>query len=95
MPPDRDKIGTLKTVFKDDGVITAGNASQISDGAAALVLASARAVGRYNLTPKARLVGRIVIGSDPVIMLDGPIQATRKVLERTGLGIEDIDVFEI
>ncbi len=95
MPPDRGKIGTLKTVFKEDGVITAGNASQISDGAAALVLASARAVGRYNLIPKARLVGRVVIGSDPVLMLDGPIQATRQVLERTGLGIEEIDVFEV
>jgi len=95
IPPDRNKIGTLKTVFKEDGVITAGNASQISDGAAALVLASARAVGRYNLTPKARLVGRVVIGSDPVLMLDGPIQATRKALECTGLGIEDIDVFEV
>lgn len=95
MPPNREKIANLKTVFKEDGVITAGNASQISDGAAALVLASARAVGRYNLLPKARLVGRFVVGSNPVLMLDGPIDATRQLLARTGLGIEDIDVFEV
>lgn len=95
MPPNREKIASLKTVFKEDGVITAGNASQISDGAAALVLASARAVGRFNLLPRARLVVRVVIGSDPVLMLDGPIQATRQALDRSGLGIEDIDVFEV
>lgn len=94
-PPNREKIASLKTVFKEDGVITAGNASQISDGAAALVLASARAVGRFNLLPRARLVVRVVIGSDPVLMLDGPIQATRQALDRSGLGIEDIDVFEV
>ncbi len=95
MPPDREKMGMLKPVFKPEGVITAGNSSQISDGAAALLLASARAIGRYNLTPIARVVARHVIGSDPVLMLDGPIPATRQVLERAGLTLEDMDVIEI
>ena len=95
MPPDREKIANLKAVFKENGVITAGNASQISDGATALVLASAKAVGRYNLVPKARLVARTVVGSDPVLMLDGPIPATRQVLKRAGLTLQEIDVIEI
>jgi len=95
MPPDREKMSTLKPVFKPEGVITAGNASQISDGAAALVLASAKAVGRYNLTPMARIAARKVIGSDPVLMLDGPIPATRQVLKRAGLHLSDMDVIEI
>ncbi len=95
MPPDREKIGSLKPVFKEDGVITAGNSSQVSDGAASLVLASARAVGRYNLEPIARIVTRVVIGSDPVLMLDGPIPATRLALKKAGLSLEEIDVIEI
>ncbi len=95
MPPDRDKMAALKPVFKPDGVVTAGNASQISDGAAALLLASAKAVGRYNLSPIARLVARYVVGSDPVLMLDGPIPATQQVLRRAGLTLEDMDVIEV
>ena len=95
MPPDREKIGSLKPAFKPDGKITAGNSSQISDGAAALLLASAQAVGRYNLTPMASVVARQVIGSDPVLMLDGPIQATQLLLKRAGMALEDIDIFEI
>ncbi len=95
MPPDRERMAALKPVFKADGVITAGNASQISDGSAALVLASARAVGRYNLTPIARIDTRVVVGSDPVLMLDGPIPATRMALRRSGLSLQDIDVIEI
>lgn len=95
MPPDREKMAALKPVFKEDGVITAGNSSQVSDGAAAVALASAKAVGRYNLTPIARLVARVVVGSDPVLMLDGPIPATRLALERAGLRLEDMDVIEI
>lgn len=95
MPPDREKMGALKPVFKADGVITAGNASQISDGSAALLLASARAVGKHNLNPIARVMARFVIGSDPVLMLDAPIPATRQVLKRAGLKLEDIDVIEI
>lgn len=95
MPPNRERMAALKAVFKSDGVITAGNASQISDASAALVIASARAVGRYNLVPRARLVARVVTGSDPVLMLDAPIPATKQVLERAGLALEDIDVVEI
>lgn len=95
MPPDREKMRLLKPVFKPDGVITAGNASQISDGSAALVLASARAVGRYNLNPLARVVTRVAVGSDPVLMLDGPIAATRQALERSGLTLDEMDVIEI
>lgn len=95
IPPDRAKMGRLKAAFKPDGRITAGNASQISDGAAALVLASPAAVGRCNLVPRARIVARAVVGSDPVLMLTGPIPATRQVLQRAGLALDDIDVIEI
>jgi len=95
MPPDREKMRHLPPAFKPDGVITAGNASQISDGAGALVVASAKAVGRYNLMPRARIVARAVVGTDPVLMLDGPIPATRKVLKMAGLSLEDMDVIEI
>jgi len=95
MPPDRVKIAGLKPVFKEDGVVTAGNSSQISDGVGAALIASARAVGRYNLDPRARIVARVVVGSDPVLMLDGPIIATKEVLKRAGLTLEEIDVIEI
>ncbi len=95
IPPDREKMRSLHPVFKENGVITAGNASQISDGAAALVIASPKIVGRYNLTPRARIVARVVIGSDPVLMLDGPIAATKLVLDRAGLELPDVDVIEI
>jgi acetyl-CoA acyltransferase len=94
-PPNREKMAALPPVFQEDGVITAGNSSQISDGAAALLLASPKAVGRYNLMPMARIVARVVVGSDPTLMLDGPIPATRKVLARAGLRLDEIDVIEI
>ncbi len=95
MPPDREKMRTLPPAFKPDGVVTAGNASQISDGAAALVVASAKAVGRHNLVPRARIVARAVVGADLTLMLDGPIPATRKVLKKAGLTLDDMDVIEI
>jgi acetyl-CoA acyltransferase len=95
IPPDRQRIAALKPAFKPDGVVTAGNSSQISDGAAALLLASAKAVGRYNLNPLARIAARTVVGSDPVLMLDGPIPATRQALKKAELNLEDIDIFEI
>jgi acetyl-CoA acyltransferase len=95
IPPDRKKMGSLPPAFKQDGVITAGNSSQISDGAAALVIASPKIVGRYNLNPRARIVARVVIGSDPVLMLDGPISATKLALDRAGLDLSDMDVIEI
>jgi acetyl-CoA acyltransferase len=95
MPPDRERMAALKPVFKPGGKITAGNSSQISDAAAALLLASARMVERYHLVPLVRLLARVVIGSDPVLMLDGPIPATQQVLERARLALDDIDVVEI
>ncbi len=95
MPPDRAKMAALKPAFKENGGITAANSSQISDGSAAVLLASPEAVGRYNLTPLARLVARTVVGSDPVLMLDAPIPATKKVLRMAGLKLADIDVIEI
>jgi len=94
--PNRKKMGELKTMFKEYGTVTAGNASQISDGAGALVLASADAVGRYNLMPMARVLTRAVVGTDPTLMLDGPIAATKKVLAMTnGLTLDDMDLIEI
>ena len=93
--PDREKMRQLKPAFREDGVITAGNASQISDGAAALVLASEEAIRRYNLTPRARVVARVVAADDPVLMLTAPIPATRRVLKKAGLRLEDIDLIEI
>jgi acetyl-CoA acetyltransferase family protein len=95
MPPDREKMAALKTVFKEDGVITAGNSSQISDGASAVLLASEEAVKGHGLKPLARIVARKVVGSDPVLMLAGPIPATKQVLERAGLSLGDINIVEI
>jgi len=90
-----EKMASLKTIFKENGRITAGNASQISDGAAALLLASDGAVTRYGLKKRARIVARTVVGSDPRLTLTGPIPATQKILARTGLSIDDMDVIEI
>jgi acetyl-CoA acyltransferase len=95
MEPDREKMRSLPPVFKEDGVITAANSSQISDGAAALLIASEQAIKEHHLTPMARIVARVVIGSDPVLMLDAPIPATRKILEKAGLQLAQIDLIEI
>ena len=95
MNPDREKMAQLMPVFKENGVITAGNSSQISDGAGALLIASERAVSQHNLKPLARIVARSVVGSDPVLMLDAPIPATRSVLEKTKLNIDQIDIIEL
>jgi acetyl-CoA C-acetyltransferase len=95
LQPDRAKMSALKPVFRENGVVTAGNSSQISDGAAALVLASASAVGKLNLNPIARIAARVAVGSDPTLMLDGPIPATKKVLAKAGLSLDDIDLIEI
>lgn len=89
-----DAMKTLEPLAPG-GVITAGSASQISDGAAAVMLANAEAVKRLGLKPRARIHALAVVGSDPVIMLEGPIPATRKVLERAGLTIDDIDLYEV
>lgn len=90
-----EKLATLKTSFREDGRLTAGNSSQISDGAAVLLLASAEACEKYGLKPRARLRQFITVGSDPTLMLTGPIAATRKVLEKAGLRIDEIDLFEV
>ena len=90
-----EKMMSLRPAFKEDGVVTAGNSSQISDGAAALVVASEEAMKRYNLTPMARIVARVVVGDDPIMMLTGVIPATREVLKRAGLTVDDIDIFEV
>jgi acetyl-CoA acyltransferase len=95
LKPDQAKMSALRPVFRKNGVITAGNSSQISDGAAALVLASPTAVGKLNLNPIARIDTRVVVGSDPTLMLDGPIPATQKALKKAGLSLEDIDIIEI
>ncbi len=77
------------------GVVSAGAASQISDGSAAVMLANADAVEKYGLKPRARIHSLAVVGSDPVIMLEGPIPATKKALERAGLTIDDMDIYEV
>src|SRR5439155_9684716 len=78
-------LGELKTVFKEDGVITAGNSSQISDGAAAVLLMAREKADELGVRPRARIVDHAIVGVDPVLMLTGPIPATRKILERNGL----------
>jgi len=81
--------------LREGGVITAGTASQISDGAAAIMVANEDAVKKFNLPVRAKIHSLAVIGSDPVIMLEGPIPATQKALEKAGLSIDDIDLFEV
>ena len=93
--PDLVKMGKLQPAFKPDGVITAGNSSQISDGAAALLLMSADKAAQLGCKPRARLVARVVVGSDPVLMLSGPIPATRQALDRAKLKLDDIAAIEI
>jgi len=93
--PNLEKMGQLQPAFKPDGVVTAGNASQISDGAAAVLLMSLdKAIG-LGLKPRARFSTRSVVGSDPVIMLTGPIPATQQALQRAGLTIDQIAAIEI
>ncbi|MBA2523972.1 MAG: thiolase family protein [Solirubrobacterales bacterium] len=90
-----EKLSELKTVFKEDGKITAGNSSQISDGAAAVMLMSREKADALGLEPRARIFDQTTVGVDPVIMLTGPIPATQKLLERNGMKIDDIDLVEI
>jgi len=88
-------LAGLKTPFKEDGVVTAGNASQISDGAAALLIMTSAKAAELGLTPIARFHTFALAGVDPVIMLTGPIPATHRALQKAGLGITDIGAFEI
>lgn len=90
-----EALATLKPVFKQNGKITAGNASQMSDGAAATLLMERETAIRLGLKPKAKIVAQTVVGSDPTYMLDGVIPATKKVLQKANLTIDDIDLVEI
>ncbi len=90
-----EKLATLKAVGRENGVHTAGNSSQISDGASALLLMTQEKAAALGLKPRARIVDTCLVGVDPVLMLTGPIDATQRLLARTGLSIDDIDTFEI
>lgn len=90
-----DKMASLEPAFEDDGTITAGNSSQISDGAAALLIMSRQEAKRRGLEPRARFRARVNVGTDPTLQLKGPIRATRRALEDTGLTLEDLDVLEV
>ena len=90
-----EKLSQLKPAFKEDGKITAGNSSQISDGAAAVLVMTREKADELGLKPRARIVDQTTVGVDPVIMLTGPIPATQKLLERNGMQIDDIDLIEI
>jgi acetyl-CoA acyltransferase len=90
-----EKLSQLKPAFKEDGKVTAGNASQISDGAAAVLLMERSKAEALGLKPRARIMDQTTVGVDPVIMLTGPIPATKKLLERNKMKIDDIDLFEV
>ena len=91
----KEKLAKLKTSFRPEGRVTAGNASQISDGAAAVLLMSENAAQRLGVKPRARIRALTTLGSDPTLMPTGPIAATQKVLQRAGLTKEDIDLYEV
>jgi acetyl-CoA acetyltransferase family protein len=88
-------LAQLKTPFREGGKVTAGTSSQISDGASAVLLCSAAKARELGLVRRARIVDQVTVGVDPIIMLTGPIPATRKLLHRTDLRMEDIDLVEI
>src|SRR2546421_2238074 len=90
-----EKLSQLKPAFKEDGKVTAGNSSQISDGAAAVLLMTREKADEYGLKPRARIMDQTTVGVDPVIMLTGPIPATNRLLERNSMTMDDIDVVEI
>jgi acetyl-CoA C-acetyltransferase len=90
-----EALAGLKPVARPEGVHTAGNSSQISDGAAAVLVTTAERAAELGLTPKARVIDTCLVGVDPVLMLTGPIDATQRLLARTGMTIDDIDLFEI
>ena len=90
-----EALSGLKPAFKEDGKVTAGNSSQISDGAAAVLLMTREKADEYGLKPRARILDQTTVGVDPVIMLTGPIPATRKLLERNSMTMNDIDLIEI
>ena len=93
--PNLEKMASLKPAFREDGVVTAANSSQITDGAAAVVIASREKAEELGLRPRARFHTFALAGVDPITMLTGPIPATRKALDRAGLKLEDVDLVEI
>jgi acetyl-CoA acyltransferase len=90
-----EKLATLKPAFAVDGVITAGNASQISDGSSGVLITTSEKAAELGLTPLVRVHTAVVVGDDPIVMLAGPIPATAKVLAKSGLSISDVGVFEV
>jgi len=90
-----ESLAQLKAAFREDGRVTAGNSSQMSDGASALLVVSDKAVSEYGLKKRARIIDQVVLGVDPVTMLTGPIPATKRLLERNGLSVADIGAFEV
>jgi acetyl-CoA C-acetyltransferase len=90
-----EALAKLKPVARENGVHTAGSSSQITDGAAAILVTTAARAKELGLKPRARIVDQCLVGVDPVLMLTGPIDATRKLMERTGMTIDDFDVIEI
>ncbi len=90
-----EKISSLAPAFEPEGMITAGNSSQISDGAAAVLVMSEEKAKQLGLKPRARIVATAAVGTDPTLMLEGPIPATAKVLKKAGLELKDIDLFEV
>jgi acetyl-CoA acetyltransferase family protein len=90
-----DALGKLRPAFAVDGIVTAGSSSQISDGAAAVLLMSERGAKDAGLKPRARIIASTSVGSDPTLALTGPIDATRKLMARTGNSINDVDAFEV
>jgi acetyl-CoA acyltransferase len=90
-----EKLAELKPAFKEDGKITAGNSSQVSDGAAAVLLMTRENADELGLKPRARVLDQTTVGVDPVLMLTGPIPATKKLLDRNGMKLDDIDLIEI
>jgi acetyl-CoA acetyltransferase family protein len=90
-----ERLANLKPAFKEDGLVTAASSSPITDGAAALLLMSRERARELDLKPRARLVEQVVVGTDPVIALTGPIPATQRILERAGMSMADIDLFEV
>ncbi len=94
-PEQLEGLRTLKPSFMENGVLTAGNSSQISDAAAAMLITTEEKAAQFGWKPRARITQMEIVGSDPVLMLTGPIPATQKILQKSGLKLADIDVFEI
>jgi acetyl-CoA acyltransferase len=95
MSPDRAAMDDLDPVFQEDGVVTAGNSSQMSDGASAALLTSAETASSLGLEPKAKIIQQKIVGVDPTMMLTGPIPSTRQILDDAGMTIDDVDLVEI